>query len=167
MTPNLSEFESVAGACGSDSELARKGEALRAHLELDALLITLGERGMLLLRRRQAALHLPTRAQEVFDVTGAGDTVIAVLAVAMAAGAAANEPRIRLSVKFILNASGNRPPTGEFNTDAEVQAQIGRDLVLKYTPVLAFHLDDSIEKGNRVLEILEELEQNDADSAGR
>ena len=48
-----------------------------------------------------------------------------------------------------------------------IQAQIGRDLVLKYTPVLAFHLDDSIEKGNRVLEIIEELEQNDADADGR
>lgn len=47
-----------------------------------------------------------------------------------------------------------------------VQAQIGRDLVLKYTPVLTFVMDDSIEKGNRVLQIIEELEQKDAGAAG-
>ncbi len=86
LTPNLGEFEAVAGASTSDSELAHNGDLMRRDLQLEALLITLGERGMLLLRDGEAALHLPTRAQEVFDVTGAGDTVIAVLAVAMAAG---------------------------------------------------------------------------------
>ncbi|ALM50877.1 bifunctional D-glycero-beta-D-manno-heptose-7-phosphate kinase/D-glycero-beta-D-manno-heptose 1-phosphate adenylyltransferase HldE [Halomonas huangheensis] len=86
ITPNLAEFETVVGPCGSDEELARKGEALRADLELEALLITRSEKGMTLIREGHDPLHLPTRAREVYDVTGAGDTVIAVLGLALAAG---------------------------------------------------------------------------------
>lgn len=86
LTPNLGEFEAVVGPCADDDELVAKGEALRAKLELEALLVTRSERGMTLLARDQQALHLPTRAREVFDVTGAGDTVIGVFAAVLAAG---------------------------------------------------------------------------------
>jgi D-beta-D-heptose 7-phosphate kinase/D-beta-D-heptose 1-phosphate adenosyltransferase len=86
LTPNLKEFEAVVGPCESDQELNEKGIALRQKLNLKALLITLGERGMLLIDENAPPLHLPTRAREVFDVTGAGDTVIGVLGAAMAAG---------------------------------------------------------------------------------
>ncbi len=86
LTPNLGEFEAVVGHCADDDELVAKGEALRAKLELEALLITRSERGMTLLVRDEAPLHLPTRAREVFDVTGAGDTVIGVFAAVLAAG---------------------------------------------------------------------------------
>jgi D-beta-D-heptose 7-phosphate kinase/D-beta-D-heptose 1-phosphate adenosyltransferase len=86
LTPNLKEFETVVGECASDSELRERGIALRETLQLDALLITLSERGMLLIRQGEPPLHLPTRAREVYDVTGAGDTVIGVLGAAIAAG---------------------------------------------------------------------------------
>ncbi|WP_355660567.1 bifunctional D-glycero-beta-D-manno-heptose-7-phosphate kinase/D-glycero-beta-D-manno-heptose 1-phosphate adenylyltransferase HldE [Halomonas salifodinae] len=86
ITPNLSEFEAVVGPCRDDAELAAKGEALRAELDLEALLITRSEKGMTLIRADHEPLHLPTRAREVFDVTGAGDTVIGVLGLALAAG---------------------------------------------------------------------------------
>ncbi|MFC3283852.1 bifunctional D-glycero-beta-D-manno-heptose-7-phosphate kinase/D-glycero-beta-D-manno-heptose 1-phosphate adenylyltransferase HldE [Litchfieldella rifensis] len=86
MTPNLTEFEAVVGPCRDDEELAVKGEVLRAELDLEALLITRSEKGMTLIREDHAPLHLPTRAREVFDVTGAGDTVIGVLGLALAAG---------------------------------------------------------------------------------
>ncbi len=86
LTPNLREFEAVAGVGETDRELIRNGERLRDELHLQALLITLSERGMLLLEKGKNALHLPTRAREVFDVTGAGDTVIGVLSAALAAG---------------------------------------------------------------------------------
>lgn len=86
ITPNLGEFEAVVGVCRDDAELAAKGERLRAELELEALLITRSERGMTLIRADHAPLHLPTHAREVFDVTGAGDTVIGVLGLALAAG---------------------------------------------------------------------------------
>ncbi|MGJ0624933.1 bifunctional D-glycero-beta-D-manno-heptose-7-phosphate kinase/D-glycero-beta-D-manno-heptose 1-phosphate adenylyltransferase HldE [Xenorhabdus bovienii] len=91
LTPNMSEFETVVGHCKDDDELVEKGTKLVQDLELKALLITRSERGMSLLRVGQPPLHLPTQAQEVFDVTGAGDTVIGVLATALAAGKPLNE----------------------------------------------------------------------------
>lgn len=86
VTPNLSEFETVVGACHSDDELVSKGMQLLDTLKLEALLITRSEKGMTLLRHGYDALHLPAQTREVFDVTGAGDTVIATLAAAVAAG---------------------------------------------------------------------------------
>lgn len=86
ITPNLSEFEAVVGECASDAQLEEKGMKLIDEIELDALLVTRSERGMSLLRRGQKPVHIPTRAREVFDVTGAGDTVIALMASALAAG---------------------------------------------------------------------------------
>ncbi len=85
ITPNWSEFEAVTGGCQSDEELVEKGQNLLKSLDLNALLITRGEKGMTLLTTTEAALHLPTQAREVFDVTGAGDTVISVLATGLAA----------------------------------------------------------------------------------
>ncbi|MDX2348920.1 MAG: bifunctional D-glycero-beta-D-manno-heptose-7-phosphate kinase/D-glycero-beta-D-manno-heptose 1-phosphate adenylyltransferase HldE [Porticoccus sp.] len=87
LTPNLSEFEAVVGACPNEQSLVEKGAELLDKLDLDALLITRSEHGMTLLRKDMPELHLPARAREVFDVTGAGDTVISVLATAIAAGA--------------------------------------------------------------------------------
>lgn len=86
LTPNFSEFEAVVGRCYSEQELVEKGENLMRDLGLQALLVTRGEHGMTLLRPGQPELHLPARGREVFDVTGAGDTVIATLAAAIAAG---------------------------------------------------------------------------------
>jgi D-beta-D-heptose 7-phosphate kinase/D-beta-D-heptose 1-phosphate adenosyltransferase len=86
ITPNMSEFEAVVGHCATDDEVVAKGEALRAQLQLDALLITRSEKGMTLLEQGQEPLHIPTKAREVFDVTGAGDTVVSALAAALAAG---------------------------------------------------------------------------------
>ncbi|MEZ5672960.1 MAG: D-glycero-beta-D-manno-heptose 1-phosphate adenylyltransferase [Thiotrichaceae bacterium] len=86
ITPNLLEFETVVGHCHTQEQLVEKGENLRHHLQLDALLITRSEQGMTLLQAQQPPLHLPAHAREVFDVTGAGDTVISVLAAYLAAG---------------------------------------------------------------------------------
>jgi len=86
ITPNTAEFEQVAGPCGSERELVEKGCRLLEEHRLDALLVTRGEHGMTLLRRGAPEFHLPAQAREVYDVTGAGDTVIAVLAAALAAG---------------------------------------------------------------------------------
>lgn len=85
LTPNKSEFKEVAGSWKSEAELARKAEAVRAQFDLDALLVTRSEEGMTLFRP-QGALHEPTVAREVYDVSGAGDTVIATLGVMLGAG---------------------------------------------------------------------------------
>ena len=84
ITPNLLEFEAVVGRCTSEEELVDKGCTLMSSLQLESILITRGENGMTLLRPDISALHLPAKAQEVYDVTGAGDTVIAVLAAVIA-----------------------------------------------------------------------------------
>jgi len=86
LTPNRSEFRDVAGSWKDEAELTAKAQKLRAELELDALLVTRSEEGMSLFRARDV-LHEPTQAREVFDVSGAGDTVIATLAVMLASGA--------------------------------------------------------------------------------
>ncbi len=86
ITPNLSEFEAVVGHCKDEQDLVAKGHQLIEELELGALLVTRGEHGMTLLQGGAPELHLPAQAQEVFDVTGAGDTVISVLASALASG---------------------------------------------------------------------------------
>jgi D-beta-D-heptose 7-phosphate kinase / D-beta-D-heptose 1-phosphate adenosyltransferase len=91
LTPNLGEFEAVVGHCADDATLVERGAALRDALDLEFLLVTRSERGMTLIPRGGAALHLPAEAREVYDVTGAGDTVIAVLAAGLAAGAPAAE----------------------------------------------------------------------------
>ena len=86
LTPNRSEFHDVAGSCSSEVELNTKAEKLRTELQLEALLVTRSEEGMSLFRAN-SVLHEPTQAREVFDVSGAGDTVIATLAVMLASGA--------------------------------------------------------------------------------
>lgn len=86
LTPNQSEFEAVAGVCDSDEELVVRGRHMLEELKLNALLITRSEKGMLLLESGMEPLFLSTQAREVYDVTGAGDTVIATLAAALAAG---------------------------------------------------------------------------------
>ncbi|MBL8514892.1 MAG: D-glycero-beta-D-manno-heptose-7-phosphate kinase, partial [Betaproteobacteria bacterium] len=86
LTPNRSEFREVAGRWKTDAELESKAEAWRKQLSLDALMVTRSEEGMSLFTA-EGARHEPTRAQEVFDVSGAGDTVIATLGLMMAAGA--------------------------------------------------------------------------------
>ena len=86
ITPNLSEFELIVGRCEDEAELVSRGARLMRELDLGALLVTRGEHGMTLLRPDHAPLHLPARAREVFDVTGAGDTVISTLAASIAAG---------------------------------------------------------------------------------
>lgn len=85
ITPNLPEFEQVVGPCASDEELESRGEQLRRELSLEALLVTRGEAGMSLIQN-SGVLHLPTVAREVYDVTGAGDTVVSTFAAALAAG---------------------------------------------------------------------------------
>ncbi len=87
LTPNLKE---IAEACGFDESepniLEQAGQQLLVTLGLSALLITQGEEGMTLLQKNKKSIHLTARARKVYDVTGAGDTVIATLAVAIGAG---------------------------------------------------------------------------------
>jgi rfaE bifunctional protein kinase chain/domain len=85
ITPNLAELREVVGTWKDDKDLKSRSTALRDKLGLEALLLTRGEAGMTLFGKK--ILNIKAEAREVFDVTGAGDTVIATLAVMLAAGA--------------------------------------------------------------------------------
>ncbi len=91
LTPNMSEFEAVVGVCKTEQEIIEKGYQLIKQYDLKALLVTRSEKGMTLLQLDKPVYHLPTQAKEVFDVTGAGDTVIATLAASLAAGQSLEE----------------------------------------------------------------------------
>ena len=86
LTPNRAEFREVVGRWSDESDFARRAQKLRAELELQALIVTRSEEGMSLFTADES-YHEATRAREVYDVSGAGDTVIGVLALMVAAGA--------------------------------------------------------------------------------
>ncbi|EJN07302.1 D-glycero-beta-D-manno-heptose-7-phosphate kinase [Herbaspirillum sp. YR522] len=86
LTPNKSEMVRIVGQWKSEDDLTARAQKLRAELGLEALLLTRSEEGMSLYRDGDVQ-HFPTMAREVFDVSGAGDTVIATLAVMLGAGA--------------------------------------------------------------------------------
>jgi rfaE bifunctional protein kinase chain/domain len=85
LTPNRGEFREVVGRWKDEAELAVKADLLRRELDLEALLVTRSEEGMSLFTA-DGALTIPAQAREVYDVSGAGDTVIATLGVVLAAG---------------------------------------------------------------------------------
>jgi D-beta-D-heptose 7-phosphate kinase/D-beta-D-heptose 1-phosphate adenosyltransferase len=132
ITPNQSEFESVVGVCESDAELVSRARDMLDDLNLDALLVTRSEKGMLLLEADMEPVFLSTQAREVFDVTGAGDTVIATLAGAVASGqdlpsaaALAN-----LAAGLVVRKIGVATVTpGEISMSLHQRGQGGRGLV--------------------------------------
>jgi rfaE bifunctional protein kinase chain/domain len=100
LTPNQAEFREVAGSWKTEAELTRKAHALVRELRIDALLITRSEEGMTLYREG-SRMHVPAQAREVFDVSGAGDTVIATVGVMVANGVA-----MESAVRFANKAAG-------------------------------------------------------------
>ncbi len=88
LTPNAAEIAAATGRpCRSNAEAESAGEAARIAAQAEAMLVTRSEKGVTLIQSGAKPLHVPARAQAVADVSGAGDTVTAVLAVALAAGA--------------------------------------------------------------------------------
>ncbi|WP_294610192.1 bifunctional D-glycero-beta-D-manno-heptose-7-phosphate kinase/D-glycero-beta-D-manno-heptose 1-phosphate adenylyltransferase HldE [uncultured Gilliamella sp.] len=118
LTPNMSEFEAVVGPCKTEDEIAKKGYELIKHCDLKALLVTRSEKGMTLLQLNKPIYHLPTQAKEVFDVTGAGDTVIATLATALAAGQSLEDSC------FLANAAAG-VVVGKLGTSTVSQVELG------------------------------------------
>jgi len=108
ITPNLAEFREVAGGWKNERELTERARYLRRKLKIDSLLVTRGGDGMTLFERG-GRLHVPAQAREVSDVSGAGDTVIATLAVMLAAGS--NLPD---AVRIANRAAGIK--VGKFGT---------------------------------------------------
>ena len=108
ITPNREEFARVAGAWKDERDLTERAQQLRRKLDAKALLITRGAQGMTLFQDGKR-LHVATEAREVSDVTGAGDTVIATLGVALGCGA-----RLQDAVRLANRAAGIK--VGKFGT---------------------------------------------------
>lgn len=85
LTPNFKEFEMVVGKCKNEEDIAKKAKRLIKNINLNAVLITRSEKGLSLVTKSKV-LNIPTFAKEVFDVTGAGDTIVSVLAASMSIG---------------------------------------------------------------------------------
>jgi D-beta-D-heptose 7-phosphate kinase/D-beta-D-heptose 1-phosphate adenosyltransferase len=132
ITPNQSEFEAVAGKSESDDELVERARAMMDELELEALLVTRSEKGMLLIEAGAEPLFLSTQAREVFDVTGAGDTVIATLAAALASGQnlASAAALANVAAGLVVRKIGVATVTpGEISAALHQRGQGGRGLV--------------------------------------
>lgn len=86
LTPNLRELSVVTGPCSTLDQIESASRRLCQELKLGAVLVTRGDAGMSLVRADDELVHFPAQARDVFDVTGAGDTVCAVLASVLAAG---------------------------------------------------------------------------------
>jgi len=110
LTPNRAELAQVVGAWRDEDDLHARAQALRGELSLEALLVTRSEEGMTLFDA-DGHLHMPAQAREVFDVTGAGDTVLATVAVMLASGAT-----LRQAVPVANRAGGL--VVGKFGTSA-------------------------------------------------
>jgi rfaE bifunctional protein kinase chain/domain len=100
ITPNKVELRDVIGPWNSEDELNEKVYSLRKNLELDGVLLTRSEEGMSLYQSENVS-HFPTTAQEIYDVSGAGDTVIGIVAVLLASGC-----DIKQSVTYANRAAG-------------------------------------------------------------
>ncbi len=152
ITPNLGEFEAVVGPCLNEAMLVEKGVKLLKELELQALLVTRGEQGMTLIREGQSELHLPARAREVYDVTGAGDTVISTLATALAAGASLPQATALSNVAagIVVGKLGTAAISAP-ELRREVSRDQGSDTGVMTPEQLKIALDDARTQGEKIV----------------
>jgi D-beta-D-heptose 7-phosphate kinase/D-beta-D-heptose 1-phosphate adenosyltransferase len=151
VTPNRGEFEAVVGRCANEGELLAKGAQLRADLDLDALLVTRGEQGMTLFTDGEP-LTLPAQARKVFDVTGAGDTMIALFAAAVATGldVADAASLANLGAGIVVGKIGAATASrSELQRALHAQGSGGRGLV--EPPELAALVAEAKARGERVV----------------
>lgn len=152
ITPNLSELEAVVGDCALEDDLITKGSKLVSDLDLEALLVTRGEHGMTLLRPGSPELHLPARAQEVFDVTGAGDTVVSVLAASLASGYGMNDATAlaNLAAGLVVGKLGTAAISGPELRRA-ILAEQGSERGIMTAEQLSIAVQDAREHGERIV----------------
>ena len=132
ITPNQAEFESVVGKCDSEEALVIQAQTMLHDLEFQAVLITRSEKGMLLVEADMEPEFLRSQAREVFDVTGAGDTVIATLAGAVASGQSLSSAAAMANIAagLVVRKIGVATVTpGEINIALHQRGQGGRGLV--------------------------------------
>lgn len=118
LKPNAAELRVVVGDWHDDADLLARADRLRAELEVEHLLVTRGEHGMTLCSAGRPCLHMPTQVREVYDVSGAGDTVLATVAHCLAAG-----HDIESAVRWANRAAGI--VVGKFGTASVSREELG------------------------------------------
>ena len=152
ITPNQSEFEAVVGVCDSEEELVSRARKMLDDLSMDALLITRSEKGMLLMEADMEPVFLRAQAREVFDVTGAGDTVIATLAGAIASGQdlASAAALANIAAGLVVRKIGVATVTpGEISISLHQRGQGGRGLA--GPEELKLMVAESRDRGERII----------------
>lgn len=154
LTPNRKEAETASGVPIRDNESLRQAaDTLMASVELDNLLITRSEEGMSLFSGNGETVHIPTVAHEVFDVTGAGDTVLAVLACGVAGGLGLAEAArlANLAAGIAVAKLGTSVVTPAEIIDAITLAHRDSDSKIKNRDVLAAIITREQHKGRQVV----------------
>lgn len=152
LTPNRKEFEAIVGVCRDEQELIDKGLKLLQQYDLEALLVTRGEQGMTLIQPNQPEFHLPAQGREIYDVTGAGDTVIAVLAASVAAGAELPMATVLANMAggIVVGKMGAATASvPELRQAARQERVAGRGIMTEEQ--LLFAIQDAQENGERVV----------------
>ena len=150
--PNLSEFQTIVGKVKGDAAIAQAGFQLMKDLSVSSLLITRSEAGMTLLQQSHEPMHIPTKAQEVFDVTGAGDTAMAVLAVSFASGLSL-PAAVRLANEasgIVVQKLGTSTVTAE-ELDAVVHPVAHTGAIAENADTLATWIAKAQQQGERVV----------------
>lgn len=154
LTPNRKEALAAARvSTGSDAGQREAGRTLRDRLDLDALVLTRSEEGMTLFFRDGQEEDLPTRAREVFDVTGAGDTVLAVLGAGLGAGLSiAEAARVaNLAAGIVVGKVGTSTVTAEEILDVLAREHRDTDLKIKSQESLSRILEVERQRGKRIV----------------
>jgi D-beta-D-heptose 7-phosphate kinase/D-beta-D-heptose 1-phosphate adenosyltransferase len=153
ITPNRKEAELAAGhSLGGWEELVRAGVRLRQDLSLDHLLITLGPEGMLLFLREGPEVHIPTQAREVFDVSGAGDTVAALMALGLAAwGEPARAAALANAAAGVVVGKVGTAPILRAELERELGRRTGLEEKILSLPELALTVAHLQAQGKRVV----------------
>ncbi|WP_432820900.1 bifunctional D-glycero-beta-D-manno-heptose-7-phosphate kinase/D-glycero-beta-D-manno-heptose 1-phosphate adenylyltransferase HldE [Trichloromonas sp.] len=154
LTPNRKETQKASGvAIVDEPSLLQAGRSLRQNVDLDALVLTRSEEGMSLFLRDGRELHMPTEAREVFDVSGAGDTVLSVIGVGLAAGLSLEQAAVvsNLAAGVVVGKVGTSTVSPQEILQAAGDAHPDTDLKIKGCQVLKNILDRERERGRSIV----------------
>lgn len=154
LTPNRKEAQAASGIAITDqASLCRAGRALRDSLRLEALVLTRSEEGMSLFLAEGREVHLPTEAREVFDVSGAGDTVLSLLGAGLGAGLSVEQAAqvANLAAGIVVGKVGTSTVSPEEILEVVGRRHSDSDLKIKNREILSVLLERERERGKRIV----------------
>ena len=154
LTPNRKEAQIASGVVITDQQsLLRAGRLLQTRLDLDVLVLTRSEEGMSLFFGDGSETHLPTQAREVYDVSGAGDTVLSLLGLGLAAGLSIADAAsiANLAAGIVVGKVGTSTVTPEELLDAAGRHAGDSDAKIKHPDLLAVLLEGERQLGRKIV----------------